>query len=128
MPRDKSEIIYPKSVRFPRDENENVELYRGDMSESDFIRFCVRYYIDNNAAPPVGRRRNPIKDETALSRVFARLGQTHYASNLNQLARLANQGALEVTPDTEAALRETCDHINGTLTDFKKACGFKCEP
>jgi hypothetical protein len=45
-----------------------------------------------------------IEDRKALGLI----GKTHYASNLNQLARLAHMGALPLTP-------EVIEEIAGTL-------------
>lgn len=41
-------------------------------------------------------------------RLLPRLGQSRIANNLNQLARAANVGALDLTPELEAELHEAC--------------------
>lgn len=48
----------------------------------------------------------PIKDRRSLAKLLALLGRSRLASNLNQLAHIANIGALPATPETEAELRE----------------------
>jgi hypothetical protein len=56
-------------------------------------------------------RRRPsgmaVEDRQALAQALALLGQTRYASNLNQLAHLANMGALPLTPEVIEELENT---------------------
>lgn len=46
-----------------------------------------------------------------LAQVLGKLGQSRLSSNLNQLARLANTGVLDVDPETEAALVRAANEI-----------------
>jgi hypothetical protein len=46
-----------------------------------------------------------------LAEVLGKLGQSRRANNLNQLARLANTGVLDVDPETEAALVQASNEI-----------------
>ena len=70
------------------------------------------------------RHSAPLKDNTALARVLAALGQSRLASNLNQLAKLANIGALPVTPETEAEIRDACAAMSAMRGDLMIALGL----
>lgn len=65
----------------------------------------------------IHKRGLAIGDRKALASVLALLGQSRLSSNLNQLARLANVGALPMTPETEAELR-------ASLSDVRAMRGF----
>ena len=60
------------------------------------------------AVPVRTHGQSPVKDRAALAEALARLGQSRIANNLNQLARAANVGALDLTPELEAELRVAC--------------------
>ena len=59
------------------------------------------------------------------SQVLATLGQSRLSSNLNQLAHLANVGALPVTPELEAELAEALADIRAIRLLLLTALGFK---
>ena len=69
------------------------------------------------------RRSTPLKDNTALARVLAALGQSRLASNVNQLAKLANIGALPMTPETETEIANACAAISAMRRDLLMALG-----
>ena len=66
-----------------------------------------------------------MQDERALAQVLALLGQSRLASNINQLARAANSGALPVNPDTEAALTAASTDIAAIKALVMKALGIQ---
>ena len=66
-----------------------------------------------------------MKDYQALARVQAELGQSRLASNLNQLAKAANSGSLEVSPDTEKALQDACSDIKWMRYMLMQALGLE---
>ena len=65
----------------------------------------------DGAAPVRTRALHPVKDHAALAEALAKLGQSRIANNLNQLARSANIGALDLTPELEAELHEACTAV-----------------
>lgn len=77
--------------------------------------------------PPRRRPRGSVSvaDQKALSQVLAALGQSRLPSNLNQLAHLANIGALPVTPELEAELTEALAAIRDIRRLLLVALGFK---
>ena len=50
-------------------------------------------------------------DEEALARTLGTLGRFHLASNLNQIAKASNQGALPVSTELETELAKACADI-----------------
>jgi hypothetical protein len=83
------------------------------LSISDYIRRKVF-----EAGAPLRRRRRhtTIKDHKAFAHALALLGQSRIANNLNQLTAAAHIGALPVTPDIEADLREAVAHVAAIRT------------
>lgn len=53
------------------------------------------------------------------------LGQSRLASNVNQLAKAANMGALPVSPEVEAELLESCAAIREMREALVKALGVR---
>jgi xanthine dehydrogenase molybdopterin-binding subunit B len=88
-------------------------------------------YIKSKAlgGPPLRLRRSglAIEDRQALAKALALLGRSHIANNLNQLAHAANIGALAMTPETEAELRETLRDVRVMRLLLMSALGFKPE-
>lgn len=81
------------------------------------------------SALPVRMRRTglAIEDRTALAQVLALLGRSRVANNLNQLAHLANIGALPMTPETEDELRATLGDVRAIRSLLMTALGLKAE-
>lgn len=96
------------TLRLTPEDRARLERDAGGMSLGAYIRWRVF----DPAKPPTRRRgRFPVKDQQALSRALAALGQSRIASNLNQLAAAAHVGALPVTPDIEGDLAEAVRHV-----------------
>lgn len=70
------------------------------------------------------RRSVPLKDDTALARVLAMLGQSRLSSNLNQLAKAVHIGALPVTPETESEIVAACTAVLAMRHDLLAALGL----
>lgn len=75
----------------------------GDMPLGAYI---ISRVLNAGAPPPRQRRGLGSEDRELIGRALGQLGQSRLANNFNQLAKLANSGALPVTPDTEAALQQ----------------------
>lgn len=52
-----------------------------------------------------------IKDADAFSKLLSMLGASHIANNLNQIAKAINQGMVNLSPEMEKLLRESCHAI-----------------
>lgn len=75
-------------------------------------------------APPL-KRAAAVEDRRALAQALALLGKTHYANNLNQLAHLANMGALPLTPEVIGELESTLRLIAEVRTLLLQAMGAR---
>lgn len=95
----------PFSLRLTPEERLRLERDAGHLPVSAYIKSRL---FDGPAAPVRTRGLSPVRDHTALASALARLGQSRIANNLNQLARAANVGALDLTPELEADLQEAC--------------------
>lgn len=116
----------PFSLRLSFEERQKLEALAGDEALGAYIRSLI---FNEEAAPSARRRRaRPVKDNEALVRVLAQLGQSRLANNLNQLAKLANLGALPLTPDVEESLREAARDIAAIRSAVVQALGLDGGP
>ena len=98
----------PLSLRLTPEERLRLERDAAGVSLSAYVK--ARLFGDS-AAPVRTRGKFPVRDHQALSAVLAKLGQSRIANNLNQLARAANAGALDLTPEIEAELRKAAAEV-----------------
>ena len=92
------------------------------MSLGQYIR---EQLLGDDAAPRKRRVRTPVKDEEALGRVLAGLGNSRLSQNLNQLARAVNTGSLPVSPEVEADLQDACRSVTEMREALLKALGSR---
>jgi hypothetical protein len=52
-----------------------------------------------------------VSDQVALASVLAKLGESRFANNLNQLARAANIGSFVFDEDSKRLIDDACAHI-----------------
>ena len=95
-------------LRFTLEERAQLERDAVGLSLGAYIRSCL---FDESLPKRRTRGKHPVKDHHALAQVLGELGQSRLANNLNQLAKAANSGSLEGTPDTEQALKHACADI-----------------
>lgn len=89
------------TLRLSLEDRLKLEREAAGMSLGSFVRWRL---FNPDKPPPRRRGKFPIKDHKVLSAVLGRLGQSHIASNLNQLAKAANSGSLAMTPELETEL------------------------
>jgi hypothetical protein len=110
----------PFSIRLTEDERQQLAEQAGRLPLATYIRDLV-------LARPVQtrrqRHRGKVKDNEALARVLAALGQSRIANNLNQLARAVNVGILPATPETEQDLANACVAVIAMRRDLMLALG-----
>ena len=109
------------SVRFSEPERQQLRKLAGAKSLGEYIREQAL----NGAEEPRRAVKAPVKDADALGRLLGLLGQSRLASNLNQLAKAANQGSLPVTIETEAELRQACREVHEMRFALLQALGFR---
>jgi mobilization protein MobC len=71
------------------------------------------------------KKTKPVHDGAALGQALSLLGQSRLSSNLNQLAKLANSGALNVTPDVCRELTKSCEAVNNIRSLLVTALGVR---
>ena len=118
----------PFSMRFTDEERARLDYERGVLSLAAHIRLKLFTAPNKQSAERkrLARKRfSPSADLTALSHMLGGLGQSRLASNLNQIAKAANMGALPVSPELEEELFEACAEIRAMRVDLIKALGVK---
>jgi len=110
------------SLRFTWEERALLEKACIGEPWSAYIR---RKVFDEAASPRKRRKAAPSVDQQAISRILASLGNSRLSSNLNQIAKAANMGALPVTPDLTAELEGACADISAMRSDLIAALGLK---
>ncbi|MDR4468496.1 MAG: hypothetical protein MRJ68_09395 [Nitrospira sp.] len=123
MAKDRETPLSPFSMRFTREERAWLDRAAAGMPLGAFLRSLI---FDEDVLKKRRRpRKSPVKDHQALARVQAELGQSRLASNLNQLAKAVNCGALEVSPDTEKALQDACSDVKWMRYMLMEALGLE---
>lgn len=111
----------PFSLRLSHEERARLEARAGDLALGRYIRMRLLDETGGHGLKAVAK----VQDQAALARVLAQLGASRLSSNLNQLARAANAGALPVTPEIEAALQAACAEVRAMRADLLQALGAR---
>lgn len=111
----------PLSVRFTDAEKARLADLAGGVPLGQFIRERAL----GEATEARAKVRQPLKDAEPLGRLLGMLGQSRLSSNLNQLAKAANQGSLPVTKEVEDDLQAACAQIFEMRTLLLRALGLK---
>ena len=118
----------PFSMRFSDEERARLDRERGILSLAAYIRlklFTDEANQSRERKKLVRKHSSPSAELAMLSQMLGGLGQSRLASNLNQIAKAANMGALPVTPDLEQELSEACTAIQDMKRDLISALGVK---
>lgn len=122
--RDKPKPTRPFSLRLS--EAERARLL--DEARGAPLGTYIRAKVLGAAVPGHTRRSGlRVEDRAALAQALALLGRSQVASNLNQLAHLANSGALPVTPETAQALHDALTEVRELRALLISALGMKPE-
>lgn len=112
----------PFSLRLSPPERERLAAEAGGVPLGAYIKSKVL----GEAAPMRVRRSGlPVEDRKSLAQALALLGRSRLSSNLNQLAHLANIGALPVTPELESELAAALADIREIRRLLMEALGLK---
>lgn len=122
MAEDRQKPLPPFSLRFTPEERAWLDRAAAGMPLAAFLRSLIfdEELLKKRRKP----RKSPVKDYQVLARLQAELGQSHLANNLNQLAKAANTGSLEVSPDTEKALQNACSDVKWMRHMLMEALGI----
>jgi len=113
----------PLSVRVSDEEKALLKRQAGNRSINGYIR----HKLFGDAVNPKSVRRSPSVDKEALAKALGALGQSRLSSNLNQIAKAANMGALPVSPELVAELNRACVDIQAMRRYLIAALGIKPE-
>ncbi|PIR00617.1 MAG: hypothetical protein COV66_05535 [Nitrospinae bacterium CG11_big_fil_rev_8_21_14_0_20_45_15] len=113
--------VPPFSLRLTFEERARLEKDSAGMSLGAYIRSRL---FDSEAPKRRTRGKHPVKDHTELGKLLGELGRSRIANNLNQLAKAANSGSLEVSPDTEQAIQDSCNDIQWIRRSLIVALGL----
>lgn len=114
----------PFSLRLTAEERAELLRRAGRMSLGAYIRAQL---LEDTVSTRRALRK-PVQDDEALARLLGELGKGRLSSNLNQLAKAANCGALPVTPETEQAIDQACRDVRWMRDTLIAALGLKAMP
>jgi hypothetical protein len=111
----------PLSIRFTDEEKVRLRERAGAMPLGTYIRSAVLGDVVKSRSI----RPQPVRNADQLGRLLGMLGSSRLASNLNQLAKAANQGSLPVTQELEAELKEACAQVADMRSLLMVALGMR---
>ncbi|MEM6899424.1 MAG: hypothetical protein AAF583_06615 [Pseudomonadota bacterium] len=118
----------PFSIRFSDEERLELDRRRGVLSLGAYIRFeLFTKKIDKAAVRKRLSRKHfsPSAEMTMVATMLGELGKSRLSSNMNQIAKAANLGALPVTPELEDELSAACADIKAMRHALIIALGLK---
>lgn len=114
----------PFSLRLTEQERERLEQEAGETPLATYIKFRLFNNLPDLAKLQPGAKR-PASDTQLIAKLLAALGQARLANNLNQLAKAANMGTLDMRPETEDELIAACEEVHAMRRDLIAALGLK---
>lgn len=119
----------PFSIRFTDEERVRLNREAGVLSLAAYIRLTL--FADCEEVPArrklTRKPQSPSAELAVLGHMLGGLGKSRLSSNLNQIAKAANIGALPVTPELEAELFEACAAIQDMRQRLISAVGIKAQ-
>ncbi len=97
----------PFSIRLSAPERTFLEQQAGNQPLGAYIR--AQLFGENVSKRRVLRK--PKIDEQQVASVLAALGQSRISANLNQLAKHANMGTLDISRDLDQELHDACGAV-----------------
>lgn len=116
----------PFSLRLTKNERARLEQDAGETPLATYIKFRLFNGLPDLATYRVRRPSGRSATDTQLiAKLLAALGEARLANNLNQLAKAANMGTLDVSKDTEKELLAACAEVRAIRADLVAALGLK---
>lgn len=103
----KADKTRPFSIRLTPAERASLEERAGRQPLGKYIRGTLL----GDHAMPRRTARKPAADDKQVAALLSELGQSRLSSNMNQLAKAANMGILEVDDDVRLQLQQACAAI-----------------
>lgn len=121
MPEHTTKPTSPFCLRLTPEERATLEREAAGLPLGEYIRKQV---FDGNRPKRRTRNKHPVKDHRILSQLLGELGRLRLANNLNQLARSANCGLLNLTPEVKTSLLNACADICHIREVLMKSLGL----
>ncbi len=121
MPEQTTKPASPFCLRLTPEERATLEREAAGLPLGEYIRECV---FDENRTKRRTRNKHPVRDHRILSQLLGALGRLRLANNLNQLARSANCGLLNLTPEVKTSLLNACADIRHIREVLMKSLGL----
>ncbi|MCQ0990349.1 hypothetical protein [Jiella marina] len=115
--------LAPFSLRLTASERQRLEQHAA--AEGLPLGTYIKTKALDLRAPARRRRGRLVDDGQALAKALALLGRSDLSASLKELASAARIGALPVTPDLEAGLRQAVDHVGQIRAHLITALGLK---
>ena len=112
----------PFSLRLSPEERQCLEKAAQGLPLGEYIRQRV---FDESMPKRRTRGKSPVKDHQLLGQVLGELGRSRLPSNLNQLAKAANQGVFDMTPEVKTTLLSACADIREIRQNLILALGLE---
>jgi hypothetical protein len=110
-------------MRLRPEERARLEAMAGETPLATYVKFRLFNNLPDLAALCLLPGGRPVTDTQLIAKLLAALGASRIANNLNQLAKAANMGTLEVGADTEKEIREACAAVQTMRADLVAALG-----
>ena len=119
---EKSRKTPPFSLRLTQEEKTYLKAKAGKQPLGAYIRDQL---LDDQVHRKRRNLRQPSVDDAQFAALLGMLGDSRIASNLNQLAKHANCGTLDVSAEVEAELVKACAAVLAMRNVLYKALGHK---
>ena len=97
----------PFSLRLTAEERTQLETDAGRQPLGGYIK--SRLF---DGSPPKRRRKTaPVYDDKQIATVLAVLGRSRLSQNINQIAKAANTGTLDATPELHQEIIDACNEV-----------------
>jgi hypothetical protein len=111
----------PFSLRLTARERARLEELAGSQPLGAYVR--TRLFGEESDKRRMSRR--PRVDEQKLAMVLAELGRSRLAQNMNQIAKAANTGTLDATPELTLDLQDACKTVRILRETLMAALGLR---
>lgn len=111
----------PFSIRLTQEERAYLEAKAGNQALGAYIRQTL---LGDQQASRRKLRKPKVDDEKAAA-ILSELGSSRIPANLNQLAKAANTGTLDVQEETEQQLQHACAAVIAMREALFIALGLK---
>lgn len=112
----------PFSLRLSEDERSHLKEQAGDQPLGAYIRDQL---LGDDVKQKRRQVRQPAIHDAQFATLLGMLGESRLASNLNQLAKHANCGTLDVSPEVEAELKTACAAVIAMRNILLNALGHR---